>query len=87
VVLEFFPIPNRVWRFLFRLYFLRVLPVIAAVVRAGRTGAYTYLPESVDAFYTANAFAKLITSNGLELLSDTALTGGVSRLFIAVKKS
>jgi demethylmenaquinone methyltransferase/2-methoxy-6-polyprenyl-1,4-benzoquinol methylase len=40
VVLEFFPIPNRVWRFLFRLYFLRVLPVIAAVVRAGRTRNY-----------------------------------------------
>ena len=87
VVLEFFPIPNPVWRFLFRLYFLRVLPVIAAVVRAGRTGAYTYLPESVDAFYTASAFAKLLTSNGLQLLSDTALTGGVSRLFVAVKKS
>jgi len=87
VVLEFFPIPNPVWRFLFRLYFLRVLPVIAAVVRAGRTGAYTYLPQSVDEFYTANAFAKLLTSSEFKLLSDTALTGGVARLFVAVKKS
>jgi demethylmenaquinone methyltransferase/2-methoxy-6-polyprenyl-1,4-benzoquinol methylase len=86
VVLEFFPIKNRVWRFLFRLYFLRILPVIASIVRAGRTGAYTYLPQSVDNFYTANAFSKLLTSNGLQLHRDTALSGGIARLFVAIKK-
>jgi demethylmenaquinone methyltransferase/2-methoxy-6-polyprenyl-1,4-benzoquinol methylase len=87
VILEFFPIRNRLWRFLFRLYFLRVLPLIAAIVRAGRTGAYTYLPQSVDDFYSATAFAKLLISHELQILSDTALTGGVARLFVAVKKS
>jgi demethylmenaquinone methyltransferase / 2-methoxy-6-polyprenyl-1,4-benzoquinol methylase len=87
VILEFFPIKNPVWRFFFRLYFLRVLPIIASIVRAGRTGAYTYLPQSVDEFYSAPAFAKLLVSNELQLRSDTPLTGGVARLFVAVKKS
>ncbi|MBC8369421.1 MAG: bifunctional demethylmenaquinone methyltransferase/2-methoxy-6-polyprenyl-1,4-benzoquinol methylase UbiE [Planctomycetes bacterium] len=85
LILEFFPIKNRIWRFLFRLYFLRVLPLIAAVVRAGRTGAYTYLPTSVDEFYSAAAFSKLLVANGFELHHDKSLTGGVARLFVANK--
>ncbi len=82
-VLEFFPIPNPVWRGLFRFYFLRVLPLIAKVVRAGRTGAYRYLPESVDNFATPGQFREWMESVGLEFELDMPLTGGVARLLIA----
>lgn len=81
-ILEFFPIPNPIWRTLFRFYFLRVLPLIAKVVRAGRTGAYRYLPESVDAFASPSEFAGWMEEAGFTQVSDRALTGGVARLLI-----
>lgn len=81
-VLEFFPIPNPIWRGLFRFYFLRILPFLARIVRAGRTGAYRYLPESVDQFATPAEFAAWMEQAGFQQLEDHALTGGVARLLI-----
>lgn len=81
-VLEFFPIPNPVWRGMFRFYFLHVLPLIAKVVRAGRTGAYRYLPESVDQFASSEQFAAWMEDAGFRVVCDQALTGGVARLLI-----
>lgn len=85
-ILEFFPIPNPIWRGLFRFYFLHVLPLIAKVVRAGRTGAYRYLPESVDNFATPKEFQQWMEGTGLHFEQDLPLTGGVARLFIARKE-
>lgn len=82
-VLEFFPIPNPIWRGLFRFYFLRVLPLLARIVRAGRTGAYRYLPESVDRFATPKEFAQWMEEAGFVSVEDHVLTGGVARLLIA----
>ncbi len=84
-VLEFFPIENRVWGTLFRFYFHRVLPLLAKVVRAGRTGAYRYLPESVEAFASPQQFQDWVVEAGFAEVEDEALTGGVARLVIAKK--
>lgn len=81
-VLEFFPIPNPIWRGMFRFYFLHVLPLIAKVVRAGRTGAYRYLPESVDQFASSEQFGAWMEGAGFRVVCDQALTGGVARLMI-----
>jgi len=66
---------------------LHVLPLIAKVVRAGRTGAYRYLPESVDNFATPEEFRQWMEQAGLSFEQDLALTGGVARLLIARKES
>lgn len=79
-VLEFFPIRNRIWGALFRFYFHRVLPLLARIVRAGRTGAYRYLPESVESFATPERFAAWMRDAGFVEPRDEALTGGVARL-------
>ncbi|MBT3340434.1 MAG: ubiquinone/menaquinone biosynthesis methyltransferase [Planctomycetes bacterium] len=81
-ILEFFPVPNRVWGFFFRTYFHRVLPLFAGIVRAGRTGAYRYLPESVEKFATHEQFADWMLAEGFESIRDIPLTGGVARLMI-----
>lgn len=81
-ILEFFPIPNPVWRRMFRFYFLHVLPLIAKVVRAGRTGAYRYLPESVDQFATSEQFSVWMEDAGFRVVCNQPLTGGVARLLI-----
>ncbi len=81
-ILEFFPVPNRVWGFFFRTYFHRVLPIFARIVRAGRTGAYQYLPESVEAFATHIRFAEWMKDEGFVEVRDIPLTGGVARLIV-----
>lgn len=82
-ILEFFRIPNPLWRGLFRFYFRYILPLLAKVVRAGRTGAYTYLPESVDDFATPTEFRRWLEESGFDLAMEAGLSGGVARLFLA----
>jgi demethylmenaquinone methyltransferase / 2-methoxy-6-polyprenyl-1,4-benzoquinol methylase len=82
-VLEFFPIKSRVWGTLFRFYFHHVLPLLAKIVRAGRTGAYRYLPESVESFATPQQFRTWLEAAGFVEIQDEALSGGVARLLIA----
>lgn len=53
-----------VWGALFGLYFHRVVPAVGALV-AGDRAAYTYLPESVEAFVTPRDLARLMTEVGL----------------------
>jgi len=82
-ILEFFRIPNPLWRGMFRFYFRQVLPRLAWVVRAGRTGAYRYLPESVDDFATPEMFREWLQQAGFRVLEERGLSGGVARLFVA----
>ena len=84
-VLEFFPIPNRIWGALFRFYFHRVLPLLARVVRAGRTGAYEYLPASVEDFPRVEEFMGWMESAGFEAVEQRSFSGGVARLVIGTK--
>jgi demethylmenaquinone methyltransferase/2-methoxy-6-polyprenyl-1,4-benzoquinol methylase len=81
-VLEFFPVRNRLWRALFRLYFVGILPRIARLFRVGRGGAYAYLPASVDAFPRHEVFADWMRAVGFPQVSDRPLTGGVARLLV-----
>jgi demethylmenaquinone methyltransferase / 2-methoxy-6-polyprenyl-1,4-benzoquinol methylase len=84
-VLEFFPIQNRLWGALFGFYFHRVLPLVAKIVRAGRTGAYRYLPSSVEGFVQPTEFLHWMQDLGFQACSDEPLSGGVARLLIAEK--
>ncbi|MBC8329859.1 MAG: bifunctional demethylmenaquinone methyltransferase/2-methoxy-6-polyprenyl-1,4-benzoquinol methylase UbiE [Planctomycetes bacterium] len=84
-VLEFFPIRNRVWRWMFEGYFHHVLPRIARLTRAGRTGAYEYLPASVAGFASPDQFCDWIGQAGLCDASHHPLTGGVARLVLATR--
>lgn len=81
-ILEFFRIENRLWRAGFNLYFHRVLPLLARIVRAGRTGAYRYLPESVEDFASPPTFQSWMEEAGFARVHQEALTGGVARLFV-----
>ncbi|MDP6850851.1 MAG: bifunctional demethylmenaquinone methyltransferase/2-methoxy-6-polyprenyl-1,4-benzoquinol methylase UbiE [Planctomycetota bacterium] len=86
-VLEFFPIHNPLWRGIFRFYFHYILPRIARLTRAGRTGAYEYLPESVDGFSTPQLFLDWMSKAGFVERKNIALTGGVARLMLGTVPS
>ena len=64
VSLEILPLEGRVLRPLFRFYFNRLVPIAGALI-AGDREAYTYLPESVDHFRTAETLAEMFREIGL----------------------
>ncbi|MFT3886237.1 MAG: bifunctional demethylmenaquinone methyltransferase/2-methoxy-6-polyprenyl-1,4-benzoquinol methylase UbiE [Flavobacteriales bacterium] len=69
---------------LFRFYFHRVMPLIGRLVSKD-TAAYTYLPESVDAFPQGAAFEAILRRNGLSEVRSMRLTFGVASLYIGRK--
>ena len=69
---------------LFRFYFHRIMPLIGRLVSKDAS-AYTYLPQSVDAFPQGEAFARHLAAAGLRVEAIQALTFGVATLYIARK--
>lgn len=73
-------------RALYRLYFRRLLPLIGrAVSRHGE--AYSYLPASVEAFQSPQAFLRMLESAGFAEVRAVPLTLGIVYLFMARKTS
>jgi len=64
ITLDIVKIALPLWDALFGLYFHRVVPAIGALV-AGDRQAYTYLPDSVDRFLTAQGVAAAMRRAGL----------------------
>ncbi|OWY22727.1 bifunctional demethylmenaquinone methyltransferase/2-methoxy-6-polyprenyl-1,4-benzoquinol methylase UbiE [Sphingobacteriales bacterium UPWRP_1] len=84
VVLEFskpkiFPVKQ-----LFNIYFKYILPLIGKVVSKDNS-AYTYLPESVQAFPEGKQFIQILQQTGFKLTTCTQLTLGISSLYTAEK--
>ena len=84
VILEFSLPHSRMLRNFYLWYFRRILPCIGRVVSRHPT-AYTYLPESVEAFPAPEAFASQLRSVGFGTVDAVPLTFGVVYMFVAVK--
>ncbi|MBS1939605.1 MAG: bifunctional demethylmenaquinone methyltransferase/2-methoxy-6-polyprenyl-1,4-benzoquinol methylase UbiE [Bacteroidetes bacterium] len=83
-VLEFSKPQQSPFKQLFRFYFHRVMPVIGRLVSKDND-AYTYLPESVDAFPQGRAFIRILEGCGLHDARARSLTFGVATLYTARK--
>ena len=64
-LLELSPMERGLKAGLFRLYFHGLVPLIGKLLAGDRT-AYSYLPQSVDRFYTASELAGIMRESGLE---------------------
>ena len=62
--LELTPMPPGIRARLGRIYFHKVVPLLGEIV-AGERAAYTYLPDSVDYFLTADGLAQVYRDAGL----------------------
>lgn len=85
VVLEFskpqgFPVKQ-----LFNFYFKNVLPVIGRIFSSDKR-AYTYLPESVQAFPEGKAFLSLMEECGYKAVQCTSLTFGIASIYTGEKR-
>ncbi len=83
VVLEF-SMPRGVLGSLYRIYFGHVLPWIGGII-SGDPAAYSYLPASVAAFPSPQAFAALMEKAGFGAVSWTPLTCGIATLHLGDK--
>lgn len=84
IVLEFsnpikFPIKQ-----LFNFYSRKLMPSVGKLVSKD-SRAYSYLPESVQAFPTEDKFAKIIEESGFEDVTYENVSGGIAAIHVATK--
>jgi len=84
VILEFskpkkFPVKQA-----FNIYFKNILPFIGKIVSKDNR-AYTYLPESVNAFPEGNDFLTIFKAAGFKNVNQIKLSGGISSIYVGEK--
>lgn len=84
VILELSVPGNPLLRFLYKLYFLHILPAIGGMV-SGDKAAYKYLPASVLKFPRPDEVCRMILSAGFSSAQSRSLTFGICRMFIGTK--
>jgi len=84
VVLEFSKPRSFPMKQLYSFYFNMILPKIGKVV-SHDSSAYTYLPESVQAFPDGQDFLSLLSKLGYKNATCQPLTFGISSLYTATK--
>jgi demethylmenaquinone methyltransferase/2-methoxy-6-polyprenyl-1,4-benzoquinol methylase len=84
VILEFSRPRRTPFRQLYNFYFKSILPRIGRMVSRD-SSAYTYLPESVEAFPDGEAFLTILTQSGFKQPACKPLTFGISSIYTAQK--
>jgi demethylmenaquinone methyltransferase/2-methoxy-6-polyprenyl-1,4-benzoquinol methylase len=84
VILEFSQPGKFPFRQIYGLYFKYLLPFIGRVVSKDHS-AYTYLPESVQAFPEGNDFLKILSDVGFKDTKCIPLTFGISSIYFGTK--
>lgn len=84
VILEFSLPRSPVLRSFYLSYFRRVLPLVGRAISRHKT-AYSYLPESVEAFPSPEEFSQQLRESGFGTVNAVPLTFGVVYMFVAVK--
>ncbi len=69
----------------YNFYFLKVLPNLGKKISSD-SSAYTYLPESVQAFPDGENMAAIIKSCGFNEVKIFTLTGGIASIYLSIKK-
>jgi demethylmenaquinone methyltransferase/2-methoxy-6-polyprenyl-1,4-benzoquinol methylase len=77
IILEFSLPTNRLLRSLYNFYFRQILPRTATLISGDKTGAYKYLPESVNTFIGRQQMMQMMRDAGFERIEQFPLTFGV----------
>jgi demethylmenaquinone methyltransferase / 2-methoxy-6-polyprenyl-1,4-benzoquinol methylase len=85
VILEF-SLPTIVpLRAAYNLYFRHVLPRTATWISGDRTGAYKYLPESVNTFIDRARMSAMLGESGFANIAQRPLTFGICVCYVSTK--
>jgi demethylmenaquinone methyltransferase/2-methoxy-6-polyprenyl-1,4-benzoquinol methylase len=85
IVLEFSLPTNPALRGLYNLYFRKVLPRTATLISGDKTGAYKYLPESVNTFIGRQQMVEMLAAAGFARVEQFPMTFGVCVCYRGVK--
>ncbi len=87
IILEFSLPENRILRGLYNFYFRKILPRTATLISRDKTGAYKYLPESVNTFITRDHMMQMMTDAGFVSVQQFPLTFGICVCYRGIKTS
>jgi demethylmenaquinone methyltransferase / 2-methoxy-6-polyprenyl-1,4-benzoquinol methylase len=77
IILEFSLPTNRILRALYNFYFRQILPRTATLISGDKTGAYKYLPESVNTFIGREQMMSMMRDAGFSDVTQHPMTFGV----------
>jgi demethylmenaquinone methyltransferase/2-methoxy-6-polyprenyl-1,4-benzoquinol methylase len=84
VIIEFSRPRSFPMKQLYNFYFKSILPIIGKLISKDQS-AYTYLPESVDAFPDGQRFLDILSAVGYKKVECRPLTFGISSIYIGQK--
>ena len=85
IILEFSLPTNRILRGLYNFYFRQILPCTATWISGDKTGAYRYLPKSVNTFLSREQMAQAMSGAGFTDISQHPLTFGIAVAYLGRK--
>jgi demethylmenaquinone methyltransferase/2-methoxy-6-polyprenyl-1,4-benzoquinol methylase len=85
IILEFSLPSNPVLRGLYNFYFRKILPRTATLISRDKTGAYKYLPESVNTFINRQTMMQMMTDAGFKEVIQHPMTFGVCVCYRGIK--
>ncbi len=85
VILEFGLPRSPVLRWGYNLYFRHVLPRTATWVSGDRSGAYKYLPESVNTFIDRPRIVQMMTDTGFVSVQQRPMTFGIAVAYLGFR--
>src|SRR3954447_13030452 len=77
IILEFSLPTNRLLRAMYNFYFRQILPRTATLISGDKTGAYKYLPESVNTFIGREQMMSMLRYAGFTSVEQFPMTFGV----------
>lgn len=85
IILEFSLPSNAILRGLYNFYFRKILPRTATLISGDKTGAYKYLPESVNTFINRQTMMEMMTAASFKEVTQHPMTFGVCVCYRSVK--
>jgi demethylmenaquinone methyltransferase / 2-methoxy-6-polyprenyl-1,4-benzoquinol methylase len=86
IILEFSLPTNPILRGLYNLYFRKILPRTATWISGDKTGAYKYLPESVNTFIGREQMTGMMQAAGFTDVTQHPMTFGVCVCYRGFRK-
>jgi demethylmenaquinone methyltransferase/2-methoxy-6-polyprenyl-1,4-benzoquinol methylase len=86
LILEFSLPTNALLRGFYNFYFRKILPRTATLISGDKTGAYKYLPESVNTFIGREQMMQMMRDAGFSKVEQFPMTFGVSVCYRGIKE-
>jgi demethylmenaquinone methyltransferase/2-methoxy-6-polyprenyl-1,4-benzoquinol methylase len=85
IILEFSLPTNPLMRGLYNFYFKKIMPVTATLISGDKSGAYKYLPQSVNTFISREAMRERMKAAGFRDVVARPMTFGICVCYKGVR--